>query len=70
MESLAEVVAAVGLDHPNQIRPHHLFKRITPDRTVSYDEAFHFLKEGELLSGCDDPQFSSYWERASVGSFS
>lgn len=70
METLAEMVAAVGLEHPSQIRPHHLFKRLTPNRTVGYDEAFLFLKEGELLSGCNHPQFTSYWDMASADSFS
>jgi glutamate synthase domain-containing protein 2 len=69
MEALAELVAAIGLEHPDQIRPHEMFKRITPDLAVSYDEAFHFLKEGELLNGCEDPEFKADWNRASVDSF-
>jgi glutamate synthase domain-containing protein 2 len=69
METLAEMVAAIGLDHPDQMRPHHVFKRIAPERAISYDEAFYFLKEGELLNGCNHPQFKSYWEMASADSF-
>jgi glutamate synthase domain-containing protein 2 len=69
MDALVEMVAAIGLEHPNQIRPNHVFRRITPERAVSYAEAFRFLKEGELLNGCDDPQFKADWEMASIDSF-
>jgi glutamate synthase domain-containing protein 2 len=69
MEALAELVAAVGLEHPDQIQPHHVFTRTTAGQAGSYAEAFHFLKEGELLNGTDRPEFRADWERASVDSF-
>jgi glutamate synthase domain-containing protein 2 len=69
MESLAEIAAAVGLEHPGQIRPSHVFKRSTSNRAVSYDEAFLFLKERELLDGCDHREFKLDWEKASADSF-
>ena len=69
MEPLPAMVAAIGLEHSNQIRPSHVFNRTTSNQAVAYEEAYHFLKEGELLNGCDHPQYKSYWEMASVNSF-
>jgi glutamate synthase domain-containing protein 2 len=69
MEALTELVAAVGLEHPDQICPEDMFKRVTTGRAISYDKAFNFLKEGVLLSGCDHPDFEADWNKASADSF-
>jgi glutamate synthase domain-containing protein 2 len=69
MEALAEMVAAIGLENPDEIGPHHAFKRLSSERAVSYDHAYHFLKEGVLLNGCGDPEFDADWARASADAF-
>ena len=65
LESLAEIVAAMGVDHPDQLLPHHVFKRIESSRAVSYAEAFDFLEEGSLIDGSANQRFKSYWDSAS-----
>ncbi|MEZ5910213.1 MAG: FMN-binding glutamate synthase family protein [Hyphomicrobiaceae bacterium] len=67
--ALAEVVAAAGLEHPRQFRPHHFSRRMTTDRVVTFEELYRFLKPGELLAGTDDRRFRDAWQKASAATF-
>ena len=69
LEALAEVVAAAGLDHPRELRPHHLSKRVAPNQVETYDHLYRFLTPGELLRGTDDPRFRTAWQQAQAESF-
>ena len=51
MESLSELVAAMGSDSPSQLKAHHLLKRIGPNKVLAYDNAYDFLEEGVLVAG-------------------
>jgi len=70
LHALAEVIAAAGLDHPGQLRPYHLSKRVSANEVETYDHLFRFLKPGELLGGTDDPRFAKAWAQADAKSFS
>ena len=67
--ALAEVIAAAGLEHPSELRPRHFVKRDAAHRVETYEQAFRFLKPGELLSGTDDPRFAGPWAAARADSF-
>jgi glutamate synthase domain-containing protein 2 len=67
--ALAELIAAAGLDHPDQIRPGHFLKRVAPGRVASYDQIYRFLTPGEILTGADDPRFQHAWPGARTDSF-
>jgi len=67
--ALAEVVAAAGLDHPQEVRPHHFSKRVAANRVETYDSLYRFLEPGELLAGTDDPRFKDAWPIARAESF-
>jgi glutamate synthase domain-containing protein 2 len=67
--ALAEVIAAAGLDHPNDLKPHHISKRVSPGEVKTYDQLYRFLKPGELLAGTDDAPFTEAWVRAQAESF-
>jgi glutamate synthase domain-containing protein 2 len=69
LAALAELIAAAGLEHPNELRPLHIAKRLTAGEVSSYAELYRFLKPGELLEGTDDPRFRKAWAMASAGSF-
>lgn len=49
MESLCEMLGAVGLHQANQLRPWHIMSRISPTDTRHYGELYAFLQEGDLL---------------------
>lgn len=70
MEALCELVAAMGLDSPDELRPSHLFKRIEPNKIVTYEEAYLFLDKGTLVDGqSGHHDFDTNWAIASADSF-
>ena len=69
MHALAEVTAAAGLDHPNQIRLQHLWRRVAPDRIENFAKIYPPLEAGSLITGCDDPRFAPAWSIARADSF-
>jgi hypothetical protein len=44
-----ELLAAAGLEHPNQLRPWHILRRTTQFEVHHYGEMFHYLNDSELL---------------------
>jgi hypothetical protein len=68
--ALAEVLAAAGLDHPAELRPHHISKRTALGRVETFEQIYHFLKPGELLSGTEDLRFKDTWPKAQSNYFS
>ncbi len=69
LTALAEVIAAAGLEHPQDLRPHHISRRIASGEVKTFDQLYRFLKPGELLAGTDDRPFAEAWARAQVESF-
>lgn len=69
LKALAEVIAAAGLDHPNQLRPHHLSKRGPNDQIESYADLFPTLTVGEILTGGGGAFFQNAWRQARADSF-
>jgi glutamate synthase domain-containing protein 2 len=69
LTALAELIAASGLEHPEDIRPLHISKRLTAGAVSNYAELYRFLKPGELLAGTDDPRFQQAWALARADSF-
>ena len=69
VKALAELVAAAGLNHPGELRPHHFMRRAAPDRVVTFAEQYHFLDPGALLRGTQHPHFAMAWRMANPHSF-
>jgi glutamate synthase domain-containing protein 2 len=69
LETLSEVVAAVGLDHPSELRPQHITKRISQNEVKTYDQLYPMLSPGELLGQCEDPYFTYPWSLAQSHTF-
>src|SRR6516225_7916217 len=69
MESLAELVAAAGLDHPNEFRLAHFFRRVSAHEVMSFAELYPALTPGELLAGSGDKRFELPWAMASAKEF-
>ncbi len=69
MKALSEIVAAAGLDHPRELGPWHICLRGVGTQIMTYDEAYRFLRPGELLDGTDAPGFDRYWQLASAEMF-
>ena len=70
VEALAELVAAMGLTHPGQIKPRNIYRRISGEKIVSYADLFPTLEPGELLAGnISEPHFAHWWTIASAERF-
>ena len=50
IQSLAEMLGALGLNSADELRPWHLMHRISPTETRHYGELYDFLREGDLLA--------------------
>jgi glutamate synthase domain-containing protein 2 len=64
LRALAELIAAAGMTHPDQLRPHHIMRRISPHEIRSLAESYLFLSPGELLSGSRHRHYAKAWAMA------
>jgi glutamate synthase domain-containing protein 2 len=69
IESLAELVAAAGLDHPSQFALVHFSRRVSQNEVKSFAELYPPLKAGELLTGTADRRYAAAWDMASAEEF-
>lgn len=69
LETLNEIVAALGLDHPTQMELRHICQRVGPTEIKTYDEIYPGLENGELLGEISRPIFKKYWALARSDSF-
>jgi glutamate synthase domain-containing protein 2 len=68
--ALADMLAAAGLSHPDDLQPHHVVHRVSPTEIRSYDQVHHFIAPGCLIAGdCDLPWYRDNWARAQAESF-
>jgi glutamate synthase domain-containing protein 2 len=49
VESLAELLGAMGLPGCHKLRPWHILRRVSVNQTKHYGELYDFLDDGELL---------------------
>ncbi|MCB6177701.1 FMN-binding glutamate synthase family protein [Rhodobacter sp. Har01] len=70
LHALAELVAAAGLSHPSELRPHHFLRRTDADRVLSFDALYEQLQTGQLLADPgSSPRFAEAWARSRADSF-
>ncbi len=69
VESLAELVAAAGLDHPHQFAPAHFSRRVSQNEVKSFAELYPPLQPGELIAGTGDRRYEMPWAMASAKEF-
>lgn len=69
LKALAELIAAAGLRHPGELRPHHISRRVSDEMVRNFDELYPTLRPGELLDGTADPRFRHAWAVARADSF-
>jgi glutamate synthase domain-containing protein 2 len=73
VKALAELIAAAGLTHPSQLKPHHIVRRVSPNQVKLVSGLLPYLQPGELLDpGQIDrlpPVYGLYWPLAQAESF-
>lgn len=68
IKSLRTLVAAQGLDHPSQLTPGHMMRRISETEVLSFGEIYEWLDEGELL-GSPRASWARHWDAAEAARF-
>jgi glutamate synthase domain-containing protein 2 len=69
LHSLSELIAAAGLEHPQELRPIHFSQRTSTTEVKSFAELYPSLRPGELVDGTDDSRFRDAWRLAQANSF-
>ena len=71
LKALSEMLAAAGLQHPSEIGPHHMMRRVTPTEIRLLSQLHTFLEEGELVSGRSTRSdfYNDNWRLARADSF-
>ena len=69
VHALAEMIAAMGLDHTSELSPHHAVRRVTQFQALAFDEIYDMVQPGALLAGTAPARFQGFWDQASAESF-
>ena len=69
LSALAELCAAAGLAHPQQITPSMIMHRAASGEVMSFEELYPTLASGELIAGARDPNYANAWAMAQAESF-
>ncbi len=69
VRAFQELIAAAGLERPDQLRPWHILRRVSPLEVRHYGEMYEYLKPGELLGEPLPKSYARAWRAASAESF-
>jgi glutamate synthase domain-containing protein 2 len=74
LKALAELIAAAGLRHPSELKPHHLVRRVSANQVKLASALLPYLETGQLLGSVhltgELPEvFSKYWPISQAESF-
>jgi hypothetical protein len=69
VHALAEMVAAMGLDHPSELTRWHMVKRVSHTLVETFAEIYGEYRPGELLEGTAPQRFQTMWELATPEAF-
>lgn len=69
LHALAELTAAGGFMHPDEMKPVHFSRRVSGVEVMSFDKLYPSLRPGELINGTEDPRFKRAWALAQAETF-
>ena len=69
MKSFLEMVGALGLNNPSDLRPSHIMRRISVQEVKTFDQIYDYLTPGQLLSSDIPDGYKSDWDKADPGTF-
>ena len=65
--NIVELLAAAGMEHLEQVRPHHIYRRINGPNIKHFGELYTFLEIDDLLNGKQLPEdWSENWKQATA----
>ncbi|MBP6796622.1 MAG: FMN-binding glutamate synthase family protein [Luteimonas sp.] len=70
LRALRDILGAAGLEHPGQIGPGHILRRVSPTQVRSLAALYRFLQPGELLDRVPEHAvFRAFWAASRADSF-
>ncbi|HWS39662.1 MAG TPA: FMN-binding glutamate synthase family protein [Arenimonas sp.] len=70
VKALAELIAAAGLKHTEQLGPEHIIRRVNPETVLPLSKVYPQLKPGSLFHGePNHPSLREYWLESTAESF-
>ena len=71
LHALRDLLCAAGLEHPEQLGPEHILRRVTPTEVRSLRALYSFLQPGDLLDGRIPRHavFQDFWQAARSDAF-
>ena len=70
LHALGELVGAAGLQHPGDLKPRHIVRRVSGSEIRLLSNLYKFLKPGELLGNpAAHAVYETYWAQSSSHSF-
>jgi glutamate synthase domain-containing protein 2 len=70
LDALRDLLCASGLQHPDQLGPEHIVRRVSPIEVRSLAALYRFLEPGELLQRVPEHAvFRNFWAGARSDSF-
>jgi glutamate synthase domain-containing protein 2 len=70
LRALSDMLAAAGLEHPDQLKPHHLVRRVSATEIMPFSDLHTFIEPGALADGtCESRFYLQNWKRASASAF-
>ncbi len=71
LAAMRDMLVAAGLEHPDELGPEHILRRVSPVEVRSLAALYPFLKQGELLDGVSTNHavFREFWDVARSDSF-
>ncbi|NCX93353.1 MAG: FMN-binding glutamate synthase family protein [Gammaproteobacteria bacterium] len=69
VRSFLEIVGAMGLKNPSDIKPHMVYRRVAEGKVLTYEEIYGNFEPGCFLKGNIPEKWQKPWEEASAERF-
>ena len=70
LHALRDLLCAAGLEHPSELGPEHILRRVSPTQVGSLASVYRFLERGELLQHVPEHAvFRDFWLASRSDSF-
>ncbi len=70
LKALREMLCAAGLEHPSELGPEHILRRVSPFEVRSLGALYSFIAPGALLDGTvEHAVFREYWAESRSDAF-
>ncbi len=69
LKSFLEIVGAMGLSNPTELKPEYLLRHVGIGKVKSLDEIYSYLEPGQLFTDDLPPRYKTNWAKASADHF-